>query len=621
VLDIYNPDSKIQLHPNYTNQQVLRLLQYFLTHTDGRAIYGLKNLPSEFIGALFAKYSRSSKTIVEVLLDFLADADVNFTQAQLNALSELENKLIGSDKAANFHKKYVLNWGHDSIGKMVNGINIAIDRCSILAAQYICDTRIGFQCIERSTRYQKKFFDVDNIIDPARIFTNVGSEEVKLELCDGLKTMSKVCIEVAELVYKYLKDKLIEIYPYDERAAEDNIDKSAWRKWINNRALDNARYLLPVVSSTGLGISVNSLACNNLINKLYNFPSNEFQLIAKSIYEAASVLVPTLIQEPSIDPILLQQNIFDKDIAKMREYIISSVYEKDRNEINNFSNAENKVLIDTDERRANSEEIITLITCTILSTQLNIPTEIIYQWFVNWVRTENMPKELLQFYDLPNNPAISPLDFCLKIIYKFIGQRDDNGNIINERAVRMKNGKAIGWHKLPRFFERINLTFDLVTDFGSWRDLNRHSLISKISSPLLPDLGYSLPDDYDLLPEDLQKMVLKCYTMSVEMFDRIVSSYKDKSKGLHTGSYAALNMWNQRKLVTVNLRELDYIITLRTKWTGHFAYRRIAQLMYYRTIELWPLLSKIFRIDKNYYVFGRIRKIYKDGDKSKDNEG
>src|SRR4029453_17124830 len=50
-------------------------------------------------------------------------------------------------------------------------------------------------------------------------------------------------------------------------------------------------------------------------------------------------------------------------------------------------------------------------------------------------------------------------------------------------------------HRPGRAFERAVYTFDVVADYGAFRDLQRHRMCTIVWQPLTPGLGYDLPGD------------------------------------------------------------------------------------------------------------------------------
>lgn len=595
--------------PLTMDEKTKKILDCFTTHSDGRVIYGLRNLPPEFVALLLARYSRSSKPLNQILYDIINDMGESFP---LQALSKSNQKLISSEVVKKFHQKYTIDFGHDSIRKMADGLAIAIDRISILAAHRLRDNRIGASFIERSTRYQNNFFDnKDNYLDSSILFPPPDKEQYK-DLHEMYNSFCRTAIGAAKITYEYMINKLQEIHPYEE--LKDQVEEKEYNKWIKDRAMDTARYLLPVASITGIGMTMNAKAADRILSKLYNHPSPEDHIIAVMMHDAVTTLAPNLTKELYVNPLDAVMGILDDpDIEQLKENIIESVATFDRDRLNRPNTVSDSCYLEIDEPHMKVEDVIRYLASVIIARQLVLPTEVVYNWFRNIVSNGKLPQRFLVFKELPNNPAISDIDFALKIIYKYTGQYTTSGSIVDSRATRVKEVvqpdgevmmEVVGWEKLPRIFELVNLTFSLIVDFGAWRDLATHSMATKINYPLTPSLGCQYPDDYNLFTDELKRLYGIVFNMSGALWDMIVNKYQ---LGTAIGEYAGLNMWNCKKLIRVNLRELDYIIGLRTRWPGHHSYRRAAMTLLWRMSELWPTLAKLFRGDLNNYALGRIK--------------
>ena len=120
--------------------------------------------------------------------------------------------------------------------------------------------------------------------------------------------------------------------------------------------------------------------------------------------------------------------------------------------------------------------------------------------------------------------------------------------------------------------ERTDYRFELVTDYGAFRDLQRHRLLSIEWQALGTDLGYEVPE---LIEE-------------AELADRYVESL-ERSRALHDSlvkffpeqcTYAVALAYNVRFSMEMNAREAMHLIELRSTPQGHPAYRRVATEMY-----------------------------------------
>jgi thymidylate synthase ThyX len=132
-------------------------------------------------------------------------------------------------------------------------------------------------------------------------------------------------------------------------------------------------------------------------------------------------------------------------------------------------------------------------------------------------------------------------------------------------------------HKPGRAFERTSYRFDVLADYGAFRDLQRHRLLSLNWQPLTTAHGYVQPaavDDVGAL--DAWRSVMD---RSAELHHALTAS------GLReVAPYAVAMAYRVRFYMDMNAREAMHVIELRTAPQGHPAYRRICQQMH-RAIE------------------------------------
>ncbi|MCL6640889.1 MAG: FAD-dependent thymidylate synthase, partial [Candidatus Rokubacteria bacterium] len=128
-------------------------------------------------------------------------------------------------------------------------------------------------------------------------------------------------------------------------------------------------------------------------------------------------------------------------------------------------------------------------------------------------------------------------------------------------------------HKPGRAFERTTYRFDILTDYGAFRDLQRHRLLTVEWQRLTPRHGFTVPeaveevgaaDDWRRVMED-----------SAALHDAI------EAAGLpEVASYAVAMAYRVRFYLEMNAREAMHVIELRTAPQGHPAYRRVCQAMH-----------------------------------------
>jgi len=155
-------------------------------------------------------------------------------------------------------------------------------------------------------------------------------------------------------------------------------------------------------------------------------------------------------------------------------------------------------------------------------------------------------------------------------------------------------------HKLNRGLEHASFTFDIVADYGVYRDLHRHRILTQQRQTLGCDLGFVVSPEMESWKE------IK-FTYENAMIEAAVSwgLLKDKV-GPVLAQYAVPLAYNIRWLMKANLREWIWICELRTIPQGHPNYRKIAQQIYRGIITRHPIFKPFFKfVDLNDYSLGR----------------
>jgi thymidylate synthase ThyX len=139
-------------------------------------------------------------------------------------------------------------------------------------------------------------------------------------------------------------------------------------------------------------------------------------------------------------------------------------------------------------------------------------------------------------------------------------------------------------HRPGRAFERTSYRFDVLGDYGAFRDLQRHRLLTLEWQRLTPRHGWVVPEAIaEAGAEDDWRSVL---AESAELHDAI------EAAGLsEVASYAVSMAYRVRFYMEMNAREAMHVIELRTTPQGHPAYRRICQAMHRLVGERHPAIA------------------------------
>ena len=123
---------------------------------------------------------------------------------------------------------------------------------------------------------------------------------------------------------------------------------------------------------------------------------------------------------------------------------------------------------------------------------------------------------------------------------------------------------GLGPHDAPvREFEMVDYTFEFVLDYGAYRELKRHRMMSYVPQPLTVNHGYAVPRL--IADAGLESRFRDAVAPAEEAFHAIQPRYPQVSQ------YLATHAHNQRVLAKMNLRECFHLFKLRTSQLAHFA--------------------------------------------------
>ena len=157
----------------------------------------------------------------------------------------------------------------------------------------------------------------------------------------------------------------------------------------------------------------------------------------------------------------------------------------------------------------------------------------------------------------------------------------------NKVGVLLKKAlRGIGGHEAPvREFESTTYTFEIVCDFGAYRDIQRHRMTTQTQQLLTCDLGHTIPDD--ARDAGLAGRIEEALAGARESYRALAAS-----DPVHA-QYAVPLAFNKRFLLTMNLREAHHFVGLRSQVQGHESYRRIAWAIKREIEKVHPALGTL----------------------------
>lgn len=521
------------------SENQLKTLDKYVTNCSSH-IFALKNLPEVIKGTLFARYSRSNLGLRSLLLkDFLNNQEASFEN--ITKPYEEENsreQTEALEHAHSFYERVLIQFGDDSVCEL-GGAHLAIENISMLAAKFIEDSRIGGSPLEKSTRYI--YFDQKHkgeyLFYREPILMTSAYKEEYINTCNLLfDTYSRLIPPLSKIIEeKFPKDSLI--------------SKSAYTAALRAKTLDSLRGLLPASTLTNVGIYGNGRFFEQLIHKLHCQNLVELQEIGKKSYQELAKVFPSFIKRA--------------EVSHKTHVNYAKFYETMQSEIK---------LIATQELQSvyrSFQPGVNLISYDPESP-LKVATALLF---------ESTDKGFSEIWE-----------HCKQLSEEELGRILDAG--CNARENRR--------HKSPRALEHAEgFLFEIISDFGTYRDLQRHRLVTQKRQLLTCDYGFYVPPE--LVNTPYEQEYYQALQQAKEVYDKIAKELPEEAQ------YVAPMAVNVRWYFLLNLRSLQWLCELRSAPAGHSTYRYIAQEMAKQVCHAIPAFERFFKfVNYEGYELGRI---------------
>jgi thymidylate synthase ThyX len=139
-------------------------------------------------------------------------------------------------------------------------------------------------------------------------------------------------------------------------------------------------------------------------------------------------------------------------------------------------------------------------------------------------------------------------------------------------------------HRPGRGFEALRYRFEIVSDYGAFRDLQRHRMLTVQWQPLTPYLGAGVPEELD--KAGWGDEVRRAYEISREAYEALVEAGQRRA-----APYALCLGFRIRYVLDLNAREAMHLIELRSGREGHPSYRAVAHEMHRQIAAVHPMVA------------------------------
>ncbi len=144
-------------------------------------------------------------------------------------------------------------------------------------------------------------------------------------------------------------------------------------------------------------------------------------------------------------------------------------------------------------------------------------------------------------------------------------------------------------HKPGRALEKAHYSWDLVCDYGIFRDLQRHRMVDDLAwQQLTPRYGFDVPE---LVEEaNLTDQFQECFDKSLELHSILMAAGLENE-----AQYATLLGHKMRWKITYNARQAFHFHELRTTPQGHPGYRKLVKQMHDKLSEVHPMIGEAIK--------------------------
>ncbi|HTK29176.1 MAG TPA: FAD-dependent thymidylate synthase [Vicinamibacterales bacterium] len=485
----------------FTEDEARELAPYF-TNTD-RPVFALVNLPETVKGALFARYSRSAKSLRRLFLDeFLGDMRGEGVRPGAAAGA-------GIARAEKLYARVLNEYGDDSVAQL-GAAHIACEGVSNVLTKVLEWGRL-MAYLEQSTRYVP-YTDRPGGQWKYHVPAELEGSPLRVAFVEALDNAFDTYARLIPETEAYFRQR----YP---KAPEDS--DGVYRAAIRAKALDTLRGLLPAATTSNVGLFGAGQAYEALLLRMFAHPLAEVRAHAELLLGELRAVIPAFmarVDQPArggrwIEYLAATRDGFERAAAP----VVAALEPADAAEVS---------LTDFDP-----EGEIKVVAAAL--------------------------------YAVSDAPDAALLEAARRM------SADDRAALLRAYTGARANRR----HKPGRAFERTSYRFDILADYGAFRDLQRHRLLTLEWQPLSTRHGCMEPAALaDLGRLDDWRRVMD---RSAELYEQLVAA------GFrHVAPYAVSMAYRVRFYMQLNAREAMHVIELRTAPQGHPAYRRVCQQMH-----------------------------------------
>ena len=487
----------------FTSEEADILRRYF-TNLD-QPVFALVNLPEVVKGALFARYSRSAKSLRRLFLDeFVGELDISGDMTI--------DATVGLRRAEELYDRVFFEYGDDSVAQL-GGVHLACEQASNILTKVLEWGRL-MSYLEQSTRY------IDYLARIGGRYRYYRDPEVGESPLSGryVSDMDRMFESYGQLL-----PAMTEFYR-QHTPKDSNSSDFAYRQAVRAKALDAVRGILPAATVSNVGIYGTGQSYELLLLRMRAHDLPEVQAYANLMLTELRKVIPSFLKRVDLEDRGMAWSRYLGDVQESLESVAGHLVPPDLP----ADDAPTVRLVDFDPE-----------------AEIKMVASMLYPY-------THVPEEQLE-----REVRAMGAEDRLSVVRAYVGTR------ANRR------------HKPGRALERPFYRFDILADYGAFRDLQRHRMLTLEWQKLTPQHGFTCPEAVD---------AAGCAPEFNEVMERSAALYRLLERDFpEQASYAVSFAYKVRFAMSLNARSAMHLIELRTTPQGHSVYRGVGQ-------EMWRLI-------------------------------
>jgi len=477
------------------------VLRRYFTNLD-QPVFALVNLPEVVKGALFARYSRSDKSLRRLFLEeFVGELDVSG--------DESIDATVGLRRAEELYDRVFFEYGDDSVAQL-GGVHLACEQASNVLTKILEWGRL-MAYLEQSTRY----IAYDSRLGGRYRYyrdTEIMASALGARYVSDMDRLFDVYADMVREMNDYFRSRI-------PKSSTDS--DFVYRQAVSAKAFDAVRGLLPAAALSNVGIYGTGQAYEALLVRMRAHPLPEAREYSVMMLTELRKVIPSFLKRVDLPDRGDEVGAYAADIRERLEDLAEGWFPPDEG-------VAGAPMVDLTDFDPDAE--------------------------VKLVASALYPVTNRSDREVESRVRSMTVEERLTVLRAMVGERT------NRR------------HRPGRALERPSYRFDVLSDYGAFRDLQRHRMMTIDWQRLSPDHGYVRPPEVD--EAGVGGRFDSAMERSRDLHDALLEPFPDQAP------YAVSLAYRVRYLMHMNAREAMHVLELRSTPQGHPSYREVVQQMH-----------------------------------------